>query len=152
MSDLIIRAVTPEDHALWLPLWAGYNAFYGRSGASALPDEVTRTTWARFLNPDVPVHALIASSNGEIVGLAHYLFHPSTSAVDLTCYMQDLFTVPARRGQGIARDLIEAVYEAAREAGTTRVYWHTHETNRTAQRLYDKIAQKSGFIVYRKML
>lgn len=149
---MIMRSVLPEDHALWLPLWEGYNAFYGRSGVTALPDEVTRTTWARFLDPDVPVHALVASSGGEIVGLAHYLFHHSTSAIDLTCYIQDLFTVPTRRRQGIARGLIEAVYEAARRAGTGRVYWHTHETNRIAQRLYDKVAQKSGFIVYRKML
>jgi hypothetical protein len=48
--------------------------------------------------------------------------------------------------------LIEAVYAAAREAGSPRVYWMTHETNAQARILYDKIAERSGFIQYRKAL
>ena len=152
MFDFLIRPVTPEDYAQWLPLWRAYNAFYGRSGATALPDIVTQTTWARFLDPNAPMFATVAMKNGAIAGLAHHLFHHSTSAIEMSCYLQDLFTVEAYRGQGIARGLIKAVYGAAKEAGTSRVYWHTHETNRAAQKLYDKIAQRSGFIVYRKVL
>jgi GNAT superfamily N-acetyltransferase len=72
--------------------------------------------------------------------------------IPLTCYLQDLFTTPAARGQGVGRALIEAVYAKAREAGSPRVYWHTHETNATARRLYDEIAEMSGFLVYRKVL
>ncbi|HTM82984.1 GNAT family N-acetyltransferase [Asticcacaulis sp.] len=152
MSDFLIRPVTPEDYAQWLPLWLAYNAFYGRSGATALPDIVTQTTWGRFLDPAEPVFAHVAVKDGEIAGLAHCLFHRSTSAIEMSCYLQDLFTLEAYRGKGIARRLIEAVYDAAKQAGTARVYWHTHETNRTAQKLYDKVAQRSGFIVYRKVL
>jgi GNAT superfamily N-acetyltransferase len=152
MSDFLIRPVVPEDYAQWLPLWLAYNAFYGRSGATALPDLVTQTTWARFLDSVEPMFAIVATKNGTVVGLAHHLFHRSTSAIEMSCYLQDLFILEAHRGQGIARGLIEAVYAAAKQAGTTRVYWHTHETNRTAQKLYDKIAQRSGFIVYRKVL
>ena len=152
MSDFLIRPVMPEDYAQWLPLWRAYNAFYGRSGATALPDIVTETAWARFLDPAEPVYASVALKDGVIAGLAHYLFHRSTSAIEMSCYMQDLYTLEAHRGQGIARGLIEAVYEAARQAGISRVYWHTHETNRTAQKLYDKVAQRSGLIVYRKVL
>ena len=152
MSDFLIRPVTPEDYAQWLPLWLAYNAFYGRSGATALPDIVTQTTWARFLDPAELVFAHVAVKDGEIVGLAHALFHRSTSAIEMSCYLQDLFTLEAHRGKGIARGLIEAIYAAAKQTGTTRVYWHTHETNRTAQKLYDKVAQRSGFIVYRKVL
>ena len=152
MSDFLIRPVLPEDYAQWLPLWLAYNAFYGRSGATALPDVVTQTTWGRFLDPAEPVFARVAVRRGEIVGLAHSLFHRSTSAIEMSCYLQDLFTQEAHRGKGVARGLIEAVYAAAKQTGTTRVYWHTHETNRTAQKLYDKVAQRSGFIVYRKVL
>ena len=152
MTDISIRPVTADDYAAWLPLWLGYNAFYGRSGPTALPDPVTQKSWARFVDSKEPVYALVAVQNGEVVGLAHYLFHLSTSAIEPSCYLQDLFTLPERRGQGIARRLIEAVSEAARAAGTHRLYWHTHESNRTAQKLYDKVAQKSGFIVYRKTL
>jgi GNAT superfamily N-acetyltransferase len=144
-----VRPVRPEDYQNWRPLWDAYNAFYGRKDATALPESVTETTWARFFDAAEPVHALVCLSGSEMVGLAQYLFHRSTSAIEPSCYLQDLFTVPTRRGQGVARRLISAVSEAAKAAGTTRLYWHTHMNNRTAQKLYDKIAERSGFIVYR---
>jgi GNAT superfamily N-acetyltransferase len=56
------------------------------------------------------------------------------------------------RGQGVGRQLIEAVSHQAREAGSARVYWLTHETNTTAMRLYGQVAERSGFVVYRKPL
>jgi GNAT superfamily N-acetyltransferase len=87
-----------------------------------------------------------------LLGLTHYLFHRSTIAIGPVCYLQDLFTTEAARGKGIGRALIEAVYEQARVAGSSRVYWQTHETNLTAMQLYDKVADRSGFIVYRKLL
>ena len=88
--------------------------------------------------------------SGHVVGLAHYVFHRSTNQLGMVCYLQDLFTDPASRGTGIGRALIEAVYERARGVGCVRVYWQTHESNTTARRLYDRIAERSGFIVYRK--
>jgi GNAT superfamily N-acetyltransferase len=145
-----IRAIVQTDYDRWLPLWDGYNAFYGRSGPTALPAEVTAVTWARFFDADEPVHALVAERDGELVGLAHYLFHRATTSIAPLCYLNDLFTSEAARGKGVGRALIEAVYTKARQAGTARVYWQTHETNTTAQALYDKIAERSGFIVYRR--
>jgi GNAT superfamily N-acetyltransferase len=147
-----IRRVARSDFQQWLPLWDGYNEFYGRSGPTALPRAITEMTWQRFFDAYEPVHALVAADGDRLVGLTHYLFHRSTTAIEPSCYLQDLFTLEAERGRGIARALIEAVYEAARVAGSPRVYWHTHETNTTAQRLYDKVAERSGFIVYRKLL
>jgi len=149
--DLTIRFVTRQDHDQWLPLWDGYNAFYGRSGPTALAPDITAMTWARFFDGYEPVHALVAESDGALLGLTHYLFHRSTSAIEPSCYLQDLFTGAAARGKGVGRALINAVYAQARLAGSPRVYWQTHETNLTAQRLYDKVADKSGFIVYRKI-
>jgi GNAT superfamily N-acetyltransferase len=151
-SDLSIRPVTPHDYNQWLPLWEGYNAFYGRAGATALSPEIIRTTWMRFLDAYEPLHALVAESGGKLLGLTHYLFHRSTIAIEPTCYLQDLFTSEAARGKGIGRALINGVYEQASLAGLKRVYWQTHETNLTAMQLYDKIAERSGFVVYRKQL
>ncbi len=148
---LTVRSVTRQDYDQGLPLWNGYNAFYGRSGATALAPDITRMTWARFFDAYEPVHALVAESEGRLVGLTHYLFHRSTTAIEPSCYLQDLFTAEAVRGQGVASALIYAVYERARLAGSPRVYWQTHETNLTAQRVYDKLAERSGFIVYRKL-
>ncbi|HEY2481219.1 MAG TPA: GNAT family N-acetyltransferase [Caulobacteraceae bacterium] len=151
-SDLIVRPVRQTDHDRWSALWDGYNAFYGRSGPTALDPEITRTTWARFFDPTEPVHALVAEADGRLVGLTHYLFHRSTTAIDLTCYLQDLFTDEAERGRGIGRALIEAVYAAADQAGAFRVYWQTHETNQVARALYDRLAEHSGIIVYAKSI
>ncbi len=153
MSEpFVIRPIAREDHEQWLPLWDGYNAFYGRAGETALEPAVTATTWARFFDAYEPVHALVAEQDGRLLGLAHYLFHRSTITIAPSCYLQDLFTTVEARGQGVGRALIEAVYDAARRAGSPRVYWQTHETNATAMRLYDQVAEKSGFVVYRKML
>ena len=150
-GDVTIRAVTRQDYDQWLPLWDGYNAFYERSGPTALAPEITDMTWARFFDAYEPVHALVADSGGKLLGLTHYLFHRSTTAIGPNCYLQDLFTSEAARGQGVGRALISGVYARAKLAGSPRVYWHTHETNLTAQLLYDKMAEKSGFIVYRKI-
>jgi GNAT superfamily N-acetyltransferase len=153
MSDdarITVRPVMSTDFSRWLPLWEGYNAFYNRVGPTALPEAVTRTTWSRFLDAAEPLHALVAESDGELLGLAHYLFHRSTVSVPLICYLQDLFTVEQARGRGIGRSLIEAVAARARAAAAERLYWQTHESNHTAMRLYDAVAERSGFIVYRR--
>ena len=148
-TDLSIRPVTRVDYNQWLPLWNGYNAFYGRSGPTALPTEITQITWARFFDAYEPLFALVAETNGHLVGLAHYLFHRSTTTITPICYLQDLFTSEPARGKGVGKALIKAVYEQAKNTGTTRLYWHTHESNKTARRLYDQVAENSGFIVYR---
>jgi len=147
-----IRAVARADFSQWLPLWEGYNKFYGRHGETALPDAITQTTWARFFDAGEPVHAIVAEHEGQLVGLVHYIFHRSTTSIALTCYLQDLFTEEPARGKGIGRRLIDEVYEQAKLAGASRVYWLTHESNSTARKLYDQVADNSGFIVYRKSL
>jgi len=152
VNSVLVRDLREEHHDEWRKLWDGYNAFYGRHGDTALAEEITRTTWARFFDPAEPVHALVAERNHKIVGLTHFLFHRSTTAIGLNCYLQDLFTVEAARGTGVGRALIEAVYERAKAEGSPRVYWQTHETNATARTLYDKVAEYSGFVVYRRLL
>lgn len=147
-----IRPPARDDYNRWLPLWNGYNAFYGRSGPTALDPAITAMTWARFFDAYEPVHALVAEQDGALLGLVHYLFHRSTTAIEPSCYLQDLFTVQTARGNGVGRALIEAVYARAREAGCTNVYWLTHETNKTAMQLYDAIADKPGFVLYEKQL
>jgi GNAT superfamily N-acetyltransferase len=150
-NAIIIRPVAQSDYDQWLVLWDGYNAFYGRLGATALDPEITKLTWTRFFDSYEPVHALVADRAGELLGLTHYLFHRSTTAVAPNCYLSDLFTNQAARGKGVGRALISGVYEQAKLAGSPRVYWQTHQTNQTAMQLYDKVAEHSGFVVYRKL-
>jgi len=151
-GELKIRPVAPDDFPAWKVLWDGYNAFYGREGETALPEEITAATWRRFFDGYEPMYAIVAEQAGELVGLSHFLLHRSTTQIQPNCYLQDVFTAGHARGKGVARALIESVYARATQLGAGRVYWQTHETNTTAMYLYDKIAQKSGFIVYRKLL
>ena len=142
------RPIRQVDLAAWEPLGNGYNAFYGREGDTALPTDITEATWRRFFDPNEPVFALVAEAEGKVIGLTHFLYHRSTTRLELTCYLQDLFTQPALRGQGVGRALIEGVYQEAKSAGIKRVYWHTHQTNVAGRTLYDKVAKHLGFIVY----
>jgi GNAT superfamily N-acetyltransferase len=142
------RPIARQDYADWRPLWDGYNAFYGRSGPTALAEQITAATWERFFSPSEPVHAFVAEHEGRVVGMAHYLFHRSTTRLHDVCYLQDLFTSQQYRGQGVGRLLIQAVYEAARAAQSSRVYWTTHTTNEAGRALYEKVSKHLGFIVY----
>lgn len=148
--SLSVRFAVQEDYSQWLPLWEGYNTFYGRTGPTALSPEITRMTWSRFFDAYEPMHALVAESGGQLLGLTHYLFHRSTISIAPVCYLQDLFTAETARGKGVGRALINGVYRQAKLAGSNRIYWQTHETNHTAMQLYDKLAERSGFLVYRK--
>jgi GNAT superfamily N-acetyltransferase len=145
---ITIRPIAPADFEGWKPLWDGYNAFYGREGETALPADVTATTWRRFFDSAEPVFALVAEADGALLGLTHFLYHRSTTRLELVCYLQDLFTAPEARGRGIGRALIHGVYDRAREDGLKRVYWQTHESNAAGRLLYDKVAAHKGFIVY----
>jgi GNAT superfamily N-acetyltransferase len=151
-APILTRPVRQDDYGAWRPLWDGYNAFYGRTNETALPDEITQTTWQRFFDPSEPVFAFVAEREGRIVGLAHYLFHRSTIHLHPTCYLQDLFTLPSERGRGVGRALIEAVCEQAKDSGALRLYWHTQESNAAGRILYDKVAKHLGFIVYSRGL
>jgi len=145
-----IRPIESPDHDQWLPLWLGYNAFYGRFGGAALAPDITTESWRRLLDPEEPMWALVAVRDGRLVGLAQYLFHHSTTALAPACYLQDLYISEDQRGHGIGRALIEQVYRNATELGCQSIYWQTHRSNTQAMHLYDKVAEQSEFLIYRK--
>ncbi len=149
MSGLTIRPLSPSDEADWRRLWTAYLAFY----ETVLPEAIFATTFARLTGGGANEFAgLLAVIDGRPVGLAHYLFHRSCWTVGNVCYLQDLYADPAVRGTGVGRALIDAVYARAAEADAAEVYWMTQEFNATARRLYDRIADKTPFIIYQKSL
>jgi len=146
-NDSTIRPVGSDERAQWEPLWKGYLTFY----KTMIPEEATAATWARLHDPAEPMFVLGTYVDGKLLGIVHYLFHRSTWTVGNYCYLQDLFVADEARGRGLGRALIEAVYTEARKAGASRVYWLTHETNAPARALYDTLADRPGFIQYRKL-
>ncbi|AVT76574.1 GNAT family acetyltransferase [Rhodopseudomonas palustris] len=143
-----IRPVGPDERAAWEPLWAGYLAFY----KATLAPEVSDVTWARFHDPAEPIHLLGAYVDGKLTGIVQFIYHRSCWTVGNYCYLQDLFVADSARGLGLGRKLIEAVYARAKADGCSRVHWLTQTGNATARLLYDRIAEDSGFMQYRKIL
>ncbi|WP_327440438.1 GNAT family N-acetyltransferase [Pseudomonas donghuensis] len=145
---LSVRPVEQKDFDTWCEYWAKYQAFYQVDVGM----ETTKTTWARFFDSTEPVHCAVASDGEHLYGFVNFVFHRSTWGRNDFCYLEDLYVCPSARGQMIGKTLIEYVQGQAREKNCDRLYWHTQETNQTAQRLYDWIAEKPGVIEYRMPL
>ena len=148
MTTIQIRPVSQQDHAAWLPLWQAYLTFYN----TVLPDEVSASTWQRFLDPAEPTNAALAWQDGKAVGMVHFIYHRSNWSIANACYLQDLLVTPEQRGTGVGRLLIEHVYTTAKANNCDKVHWLTHETNATAIQLYERIAERPGYIQFRKMI
>ncbi|AOE63019.1 GNAT family N-acetyltransferase [Pseudomonas corrugata] len=148
MSQIEIRPVTTDDHAAWLPLWQAYLRFYN----TELPDAVSQSTWQRLLDEREPTHGALAWRGDTAIGLVHFIYHRSNWSIENSCYLQDLLVTEQSRGTGVGRQLIEYVYATAKADGCCKVHWLTHETNATAIQLYERIAERPGFIQFRKAL
>lgn len=148
MSEITIRPLVAADRAAWTPLWRDYLAFY----KTTLPEAIYDHSFVRLTGDDPSMGGFIAERDGQAIGIVHYVLHRTFWSEKEMCYLQDLFTAETARGSGAGRKLIGAVRQRAAELGCLRVYWQTHESNAQAQALYDTLAEKSGFIVYRQAL
>jgi GNAT superfamily N-acetyltransferase len=148
VTAIQIRPVTSQDHDAWLPLWQAYLTFYN----TQLPDAVSASTWQRFLDSAEPTNAALAWQDGKAVGMVHFIYHRSNWSIANACYLQDLLVTPEQRGTGVGRLLIEHVYTTAKANDCDKVHWLTHETNATAIQLYERIAERPGYIQFRKMI
>jgi len=146
-AQIAIRPLRLDERVAWEPLWKGYLHFYRITA----PQETYDATWARLHDPNEPMWLLGGYVDGKLLGIVHYIYHRSCWTIGDYCYLQDLFVAEGTRKLGLGRALIEAVYAAARAAGASRVHWLTHETNAVARSLYDTLADRPGFIQYRKL-
>lgn len=150
-QPVIIRPLAANDRAAWQPLYVGYQAYYERHD---LPAEFYDQAFTRLMSGnDADFQGLVAENpEGGLVGLVHYCFHPNLWRPEGVCYLMDLYTAPQARGKAVGRKLIEAVYAAADRAGRPAVYWLTQEFNYSGRALYDKVAEKTPFIRYSRVL
>ncbi|MBA1203990.1 GNAT family N-acetyltransferase [Pseudomonas capeferrum] len=148
MPNVTLRPVSIDDHAAWLPLWQAYLRFY----EAQLAEDVSASTWQRLLDPTEPTHSALAWVDGKAVGMVNWIYHRSNWSIENSCYLQDLYVDSEQRGLGIGRQLIEHVYAEAGALGSSKVHWLTHQTNTGAIGLYEQVAERSGFIQFRKAL
>lgn len=139
--SVLIRALQAEDYDQWLPLWDGNNL-------GTRDDKVTAQTWARLIEDSAPVHGLVAEEDGKILGLTHYILHPTTGALNDVCYMQDVYVDPSARKKGIARKMVQNLAVLGAKKGWARMYWLADETNEAAQNLYKNIGVKLNFSLH----
>jgi GNAT superfamily N-acetyltransferase len=141
----IVRPARADDFAHWLAMWHAYCASLDHSQS----DEVSGGVWSRILNPSEPIRCIMVGQAGDPPqGFAHYVLHPHTWSLKRVCYLEDIFVAPETRGRGAGRALIEYLVALGREQGWRRIYWHTHETNTRARRLYDQIVGRTDYIRY----
>lgn len=145
---LTIRSAEPGDEAEWRGLWAGYLAFY----KVTLDEKVTASTWRRIMDPSERPHMRVAIIDGEMAGFAIHHRHDSTWTAEPDCYLEDLFLNERFRGRGTGRALMDDLIAICKEKGWARLYWHTHEENATARKLYDRYAAADGHVRYRIQL
>ena len=136
----MIRAISLPDRDAWAPLFVAYGVFYETDFSA----EVVESTWLRLVTEGSGIDALVAEVDGKVVGFAHYRSHPDTFSTGRDWFLDDLYTDPGARGQGVATQLIEHVKNLA--DGTLR--WITDETNTTAQRVYEKVAKRTTWVTY----
>jgi len=133
--SITIRPITVSDKVRWLELFKEYIVFY----KSEVSDEQLELTWQR-IHSDFNINGLLAEKDGEVVGLAHYIFRPSTWEVEDFCYLEDLYVDTKVRGGGVGRALINELEMIATAKGSKRLYWTTAPDNEIARKLYDKVA------------
>lgn len=147
-QEIQVVPIQQQDYNQWIKYWLAYQDFY----KVVLSSTTTQMTWQRFFDADEPVYCAVAKQGEHVLGLVHYVIHRSTWAVQNFCYLEDLYVSPNVRGQHIGKRLIEYVQQQATTQHCARLYWHTQETNQTAQKLYNWIAEKPGIIEYRMAL
>ncbi|MBL8321580.1 MAG: GNAT family N-acetyltransferase [Acinetobacter sp.] len=145
-NQINIIELSKITYGAWFKLWTAYQSFY----QTDLSAEVSQNTWSKLINSELThIYGYAAVVDSEVAGIVHVIEHDSCWTVKPYAYLQDLYTHADFRGKGIAGKLIAHVYEQAMQRQCDRVYWLTHQDNETAQRLYDKVARKTGFIQYR---
>lgn len=143
-SSVHVRPVHGADHDRWRELFVAYGAFY----RTHFDDDVLAGVWAWLLDEDHPVRCLVAERDGVVVGFTHFREQPDTFTAGTGWFLDDLFTDPAHRGTGAGRALIAAVEQHARAHRGGTVRWITADDNRTAQRLYDRVATRTRWVTY----
>lgn len=143
-NSLTIRAIAAGDRPAWERLYRGYAAFY----QVPMNDALLEATWRWLMGQERRVEGLVALRRGELVGLAHYRSFPEPLLGKDLGFLDDLFVPPAHRGQGVGRQLIEAVSAIARQRGWPVLRWITAEDNAKARHLYDQLAQATAWVTY----
>ncbi len=142
INKLVIRPLVFEDYSKWLPLWIGNNL-------GQRDEAVTVETWKRLCDTkNTQVNGLTADMGGQLLGITHYILHPTTGNINPVCYMQDVYVAPEHRRKGVARRMVEELTKIANHEKWARMYWLTQAGNMEAKAMYENFGIKLDFSFY----
>jgi GNAT superfamily N-acetyltransferase len=143
---LTIDTVGTADLPELMPMLRAYCDFYRVEPT----DERLRALVSALIdNPSDGLQLIARDNDGTPLGFATIYWTWQTLYAARVGVLNDLFVIPASRGSGAGRALIERCREVCRERGAEKLVWETALDNTTAQRLYDGIgAEKSTWLTY----
>lgn len=137
------RKLSAKDFIQWKMLWNDYLVFY----ETDLPEEITKTAWERIISGDIENIGVF--DNEKLIAFMHFHSQINTWKIGKVYYLEDLFVSPEYRRQGIAKNLLEYLFELAKNKGYERVYWLTDKNNKQAQALYEQFAYQTDYVLYK---
>ena len=140
----MIRKFEKKDKENWAKLYNGYANFY----KVPMNTEILDTIWSWIQDESHDVNGLCFELEGKIVGIAHYRTMPRPIKGQYIGFLDDLFVEPDFRGKKIAQKLIDHLKSLSKTNNWGSIRWITHSSNENAKKLYDKIANNTGFELY----
>ena len=140
----MIRFLEQKDKKNWFKLYNGYANFY----KVPMNKKILETLWGWIHDDSHIINGICYELEDRIVGIAHYRTMPRPIKGKYIGFLDDLFVEPNFRGQKIAQKLINHLKLLSKDNNWDGIRWITHFSNENAKKLYDKIANNTGFELY----
>ena len=142
----MIESVAAHNLDEILPLITNYQDFYK---AIPVAEATNREFFSQFDEKNSAGCQFLYRKNNQVAGFATVYFTFNSNVAAKIAILNDLYVIPAFRGQQIARQLIEHCREFAQARGAVRSQWVTAPDNLVAQKLYDSLnVKKSEWAFY----
>ena len=140
----MIRKLEQKDKENWSKLYNAYADFY----KVPMNTRILDTVWGWIHDETHIVNGICFELGHKIVGIAHYRTMPRPIKGKYIGFLDDLFVMPNFRNQKIAQKLISNLKSLSKVNNWDGIRWITHSSNENAKKLYDKIANNTGFELY----
>jgi len=140
----MIRKLQEKDKENWIKLYNAYADFYKVS----MNTKILETLWRWIHDERHIVNGICFELENKVVAIAHYRTMPRPIKGEYIGFLDDLFVEADFRGKKIAQKIITHLKSLSKANNWVGIRWITHSNNENAKKLYDKIANNTGFELY----